>query len=234
MKAAERNFLFIIAGIAVVEFIINFFYEVGFFIYAIFIGIILVVMENEIQHTKEEKALIFLMIIPLCRLASLFLDVNFFWSTLIFYLLVISLVIYYSIKFWFRVRKNPFIGNPFYFLAVLLFSLTAWALAKYAFQVEFSGIVFLIPIIAYAEEIYFRGGFQNLTHAWFGQYSIIFTSLLYAIFSISHGFYFMLIAFLASLILSTLYYFTKNLYVSFALNIVLHVLAIIFYPVIFQ
>ena len=157
MKETERNFLLIIVGLAIVEFILNSFPTIGFFIYAVFVGIILIVMENEIQHTKEEKVLIFLAIIPICRLAEIFLNFNFFWNTLVFYLLVISLTVFYAIKFWFRIRKNPFIGNPLYFVIVLLLATSATIVAKYAFKMDFVGLVFLIPIIAYAEEIYFRG-----------------------------------------------------------------------------
>jgi membrane protease YdiL (CAAX protease family) len=234
MKPVERTFLLVIVGLAVVEFVLNSFYEIGFLVYAIFVGVILLLMENEIGHTKEEQALIFLMIIPICRLAELFLNFNVFWNTLIFYILVIGLTMFYAIKFWFRIRKNPFVGNPIYFLIVLFAAGAGALVAKYAFHAGFAGIIFLIPIIAYAEEIYFRGSVQRLTNEWFGNFSILITSFLYAIFGISYGFVFVLIAFFASLVISTLYHFTKNLYVSFVLNMVFHVLLFIFYPVVFS
>lgn len=233
MKEIERNFLLVLVGFAIVEFLLNSFLTLGFFIYAVFTGVILIMMENEIQHTKEEKVLIFLMILPICRLASIFLNFNFFWNTLIFYLLVIGLTIFYSIKFWYRTRKTPFIGNPFYFLTVLLISGIGWAVGKYAFKVDFAGIIFLILIIAYAEEIFFRGGLQKLVQEWFGNFSIIIVAFVYAIFSLSYGLVYVLVAFFAGLILSTSYHFTKNIYLGFVLNIIFHVLVFIFYPVVF-
>ena len=113
MEQIERNFLLVMLGIPIVEYILNSFYAVGFVIYAVFVGLVLIVMENEIGPTKEEKVLVFLMIIPICRLAELFLGFNFFWNTLLFYLLTIGLVVYYAIKF--KVKTRPFIGNPGYF-----------------------------------------------------------------------------------------------------------------------
>ncbi|MCX6750524.1 MAG: hypothetical protein NTZ83_03630, partial [Candidatus Pacearchaeota archaeon] len=168
MEQIERNFLLVMLGIPIVEYILNSFYAIGFAIYAIFVGVILVVMENEIGHTKEEKVLIFLMIIPICRLAGLFLNFNFFWNTLIFYLLIIGLVLYYSIKF--KIKTRPFIGNLGYFIIVLLVAGVASLVAKQVLHWEFANLILLIPLIAYAEEIFFRGGFQNLTEEWFGSF----------------------------------------------------------------
>ena len=229
MNSTERNFLIAMVGLAIVEYLLSSFPVVGFFVYAVFVGLILVLMENEIKHTKEERVLIFLMILPICRLVEIFLNLGFFWSTLLFYLTLIGLVIYYAIKFWMRFEKTPFIGNPTYFLVVLGISGIAWAGVKYVFNWNFPEIAFLIPLIAYAEEIYFRGGFQNLTKEWFGNFSILLTAFIYAVFSLSYGFTFMLIAFFAALISSTLYHLTKNLYLSYALNVGFHVLLFVFY-----
>jgi membrane protease YdiL (CAAX protease family) len=139
--------------------------------------------------------------------------------------------VYYSIKF--KIKTRPFIGNPVYFVLVLLLAGAASLVGKQVFHWGFANLILLIPIIAYAEEIFFRGGFQNLTEEWFGSFSILFTSFIYAAFSISYGFSFVLLAFFGSLIISTLYHFKKNLYISFVLNIVFHVLVFVFYPGIF-
>jgi len=229
MEQIERNFLLVMLGIPIVEYILNSFYAIGFAIYAIFVGLVLILMENEVGPTKEEKVLVFLMIIPICRLAELFLNFNFFWSTLLFYLMVISLVVYYSIKF--KIKTRPFIGNPGYFLIVFLVAGAGSLVASYVLHWDFANLILLIPIIVYAEEIFFRGGFQNLTEEWFGNFSILFTSFVYAAFSLSYGFSFVLIAFFACLVISTLYHFTKNLYLTYALNLIFHVVIFVFYPV---
>jgi membrane protease YdiL (CAAX protease family) len=194
----------------------------------VLVGVVLIMMENEIEIDKDEKLLIFLMIIPICRLAELFFNFSFFWNTLIFYLMVISLVIYYAIKL--KIKSWPFIGNPSYLLIVAFVGGVLSLFAKQVLHLEFVGLIFLIPIIAYAEEIYFRGGFQNLAKDCFGSLAILFTALLYAAFCISYGFTFVLIAFFAALVLSTLYHFTKNLYLTFALNIIFHVVVFLFFP----
>lgn len=233
MNSIERNFVIALVGLAIVEYLLSSFPEIGFFVYAIFVGLILVLMENEVKHTKEEKLLIVLMVLPICRIAEIFLNLKFFWSTLVFYLFIIGLTIYYTIKFWLRFEKTPFIGNPTYFLVSLGLSGIAWAASKYFLNWEFSEIVFLIPLIVYAEEIYFRGAFQNLSNEWFGNFSILLTAFIYAVFSISYGFAYVLIAFSAALILSSLYHITRNIYISYVLNIVFHVLLFAFYPVVY-
>ena len=232
MEQIERNFLIVLLGIPIVEYILYSFYSVGFIIYAVFIGIVLILMENEMGPTKEEKVLVFLMIIPICRLAELFLGFDFFWNTLIFYTLVVCLVAYYAIKF--KIKTKPFIGNPSYLLGIFLVGGLGSMAVKYFLQWEFAGLIVIIPLIAYAEEIYFRGGFQTLTQEWFGNFSILLTSFLYAAFSISYGFSFVLIAFFASMIISTFYHFKKNLYFTFILNLVFHIVLFLVYPAIFS
>ncbi|MGY4884376.1 MAG: CPBP family glutamic-type intramembrane protease [Nanobdellota archaeon] len=229
MEQIERNFLLVVLGIPIVEYVLNSFYTIGFAIYAIFVGLVLILMENEIGPTKEEKVIVFLMIIPICRLAELFLGLNFFWSTLLFYLMVIGLVVYYAIKF--KIKTKPFIGNPGYFLIVFMIGGVGSLVGKHVFGWSFADLILLVPIIAYAEEIFFRGGFQNLTQEWFGNFSILLTSFVYAAFSLSYGFAFVLIAFFASLIISTFYHFKKNLYITYLLNIVFHVVIFLFYPI---
>jgi membrane protease YdiL (CAAX protease family) len=232
MEQIERNFLLVMLVIPFVEYILSNFYAVGFVIYAIFVGTVLIVMENELGPTKEEKVLVFLMIIPICRLAELFLNFNFFWNTLLFYFMVIGLVVYYAIKF--KIKTRPFIGNPIYFIIVVIVAGIASVVAKQVLGWSFANLIFLLPIVAYGEEIFFRGGFQNLTSEWFGSFSILFTSFIYAAFTISYGFSFVLIAFFASLVISTIYHFTKNLYLSYVLNLIFQVLIFVFYRGIFQ
>lgn len=232
MEQIERNFLLVMLGLPIIEYVLNSFYSVGFIVYAVFVGVVLILMENEIGPTKEEKTLVFLMIIPICRLAELFLNLNFFWSTLLFYLMIIALVVYYALKF--KIKTKPFIGNPGIFLIVLGVSGVASLATRYLLNWNNYSLVFLIPIIAYAEEIFFRGGFQNLTKEWFGNFSILLTSFVYASFSLSYGFVFTLIAFFSSLIISTFYHFKRNLYITYLLNIGFHVVLVVLYPGIFS
>jgi membrane protease YdiL (CAAX protease family) len=223
----ETYFIWAIVGLFGVELMLNMFFNLGFLIYAVLIGVILILAENEIHMNKSEKLLIFLMILPIARIAGLFLEFNFFWNTLIFYLLVIFLVVYYSLKF--KIRTRPFIGNPLYFLFVVLVGGLLSILGKQIFHFEFAYLIFLISIIAYAEETLFRGGLQNLTRDCFGNLAILSTSLLYAIFSMNYGLEFFAIAFFSSLIISTVYRFTKTLYLPFLLNIIFHVIAFMYY-----
>jgi membrane protease YdiL (CAAX protease family) len=228
MKLKGTEFLWAITGIFLVELMLNMFFKIGFLLYALFVGVVLILMEREGYTNKDERILIFLMIIPITRLAEVFITFDFFWKTLIFYLFIIFLVIYYSVKL--QVKSKPFIGNPIYFIGIALIAGAGGIVAKYVFHFEFASLIFLIPIIAYGEEILFRGGIQNLTRESFGPLCILFTSFLYATFSMGLGFQFFIIAFGVSLIISTLYYFTKNLYLAFVLNLIFHVAVFIIYP----
>ena len=77
MKSVERNFIIALVGLAIVEYLLSSFPTIGFFVYAVFVGLILILMENEVKHTKEEKLLIILMILPICRIAEIFLNLEF-------------------------------------------------------------------------------------------------------------------------------------------------------------
>ncbi len=223
----EISFGWAIIGLFFVELLLNLSYGFGLFLYAVFVGIVLISMENEIYIKNEEKLLILLMILPISRLGSLFLKFDFFWNTMILYIFLIFLTIYYGLKF--RIKSKPFIGNPFYFIGIILISGTISLISKYIFNFKFSEILFLIPIIAYSEEILFRGGIQNLTQECFGNLSIFSTSLIYGIFSMNFGFEFFLIAFGFSMISGLFYHFSKNLYITFILNVIFHAIIFIFY-----
>ena len=63
----EMTFILVIIGIFFAELNLNLFSEFGFLIYAILVGVILILMENEVVMTKYEKIFLFS-----CRAASSF------------------------------------------------------------------------------------------------------------------------------------------------------------------
>jgi membrane protease YdiL (CAAX protease family) len=227
-----KTFLLVILGIFISELIFQLNQTLGFVIYAILLGIVLVSMEKDITLDKSEMLLIFLMIVPIARISELFLPFSPFWKIFAFYAVIAFLAIYYGAKFWIKPHDIK-LEDMSYPVIIAVASVFAMAGAEYFFGMKNSIIIPLIFFIAYAEEILFRGEIQNLTNEKYGPvYAVFFTSLLYGIFSMSYGFPIFLFAFLASLILCVTYQYTKNIYLTFIMNVVFHALFFTLYPVV--
>jgi membrane protease YdiL (CAAX protease family) len=214
-------------GIILSEIVLNFSEIAGFALYIVLVGLALVSMENDIYITKSEKLLAFMMVIPIARISEFFLDFGFFWKTLIFYLILAFLAVYYIGRFKLDAEYN--IGSIVYPIALLIAGVLGAIGAKYFLGFQQPEIVFLIPLMAYSEEILFRGAIQNLTKDCYTVvHSIVFPSLLYTIFSLSFGFPIVLIALLVSVIISFVYFYTKSLLMPFIINLLFNA-ALIFY-----
>lgn len=227
----KLTFIFVILGILISELIFNWNQTAGFVIYSALLGVVLISMEKDIHFEKSEVLLIFLMIIPIARIAELFIPFGGFWKVFIFYAIIIFLAVYYAGKFRIRSGETE-LEDLSYPLVIVVVGVLAMGGAELIFHMEHSIIIPIILLIAYAEEILFRGEIQNLTMEKYGPvYAIICTSLLYGIFSISYGFPIFMFAFAASLILCTVYRFTKSIYLTFIINVVFHAALFTFYPI---
>jgi membrane protease YdiL (CAAX protease family) len=214
-------------GIILSEIVLNFSEIAGFALYIVLVGLALVSMENDIYITKSEKLLAFMMVIPIARISEFFLDFGFFWKTLIFYLILAFLAVYYIGRFKLDAEYN--IGSIVYPIALLIAGVLGAIGAKYFLGFQQPEIVFLIPLMAYSEEILFRGAIQNLTKDCYTVvHSIVFPSLLYTIFSLSFGFPVVLIALLVSVAASLIYHYTKKMILPIILSILFHSLLFIF------
>lgn len=226
----KTTFFFVIIGILLAELIFKWNQTAGFVIYAIFLGIVLISMEKDITLDKSEMLLILLMIVPMARISELFLPFGSLWKIFAFYAVIVLLAVYYAKKFWIKSGKIE-IDDLSYLLVIAVVSIFTMAGAEYFFHINNSIIIPLIFFIAYAEEILFRGEIQNLTNEKYGGfYAVFFTSLLYGIFTISYGFPIFLFAFIASIILCIIYHFTKNIYLTFIINLVFHIVFFTLHP----
>jgi membrane protease YdiL (CAAX protease family) len=227
-----KTFFFVILGIFVSELIFQWNQTAGFVIYAVLLGVVLVTMEKDITLDKSEMLLIFLMIVPIARISELFLPFSPLWKIFAFYAVIAFLAIYYGAKFWIKSGNVKF-EDLSYPLVIAILSVFAMAGAEYFFGMKNSIVIPLVFFIAYAEEILFRGEIQSLTSEKYGPvYGVFFTSLLYGIFTISYGFPVYIFAFIASIILCVTYQYTKNIYLTFIINVVFHALFFTLYPVI--
>lgn len=209
----------VIVGILISEILLVYAKIWGFLIYTIVAGVILVSMEKDNYMTKGEQILVLLLIIPILRISEFFIDFNILWKSIIFYGLMIALTYIYIAKF--SLYKEYPVSNVKNHALVILAGLIG---AYFAWRFwSFDGIIFLIPFIAYAEELLFRGAFQNLIREKYGMwYSLAIVPILYTIFSLSQGFPMFLYILIASVVICVVYKYTKSILVTMAINMILH------------
>jgi membrane protease YdiL (CAAX protease family) len=223
--------IIVLAGLLISELIFRVNQTYGFVVYAVVIGIVLISMERDTYINKSDVLLIFLMIVPIARISELFIPFNSLWKIFVFYSIVTFLAVYYGNRFLVKSGEMD-VGDLSYTLFAVVIGVVLSLCAKFILNMKSPWIIFLIILIAYAEEILFRGEIQNLSEERYGKvYAVLFTSLLYGIFSISYGFPIFLFAFAASLILCLIYRFTKNIYLTFLWNVIFHVLFFGFYVI---
>lgn len=229
----KLTFIFVILGILLAELIFEWNQTAGYIIYSVLVGIVLISMEKDIHLNKSEMLLIFLMIVPIARISELFIPFGGVWKVFIFYAIIVFLALYYAGKFWIK-SKEIELHDLSYPLILIIFSIVAMGCAEWIFKMENSIIIPLILFIAYAEEVLFRGEIQNLTADRFAPiYAILCTSILYGIFCITYGFPIFLFGFAASLILCFIYHFTKNLHLTFIINVIFHAVFFTFYAFVY-
>jgi len=217
-----KKYLLIILGMFLFlsEIILQLSPEFGFICYSVLIGGCLISMASEEELDNHGKLLVVFTILPIIRIAELFVQFEFIWRSFIVYYILAFLVLFYSLKF----KINPgYNKNKLYLLPiVILLGLSFGLFVNFAFDLEkYSSFVLLLPVLVFSEEVLFRGLIQNLSEKCYGELaSIIFTSVLYVIFSLSHGLPFVLIMLVFSLISCVIYNYSKNIYLTMAFSFV--------------
>ncbi len=215
----------------------------GLFLYAMLIGIVLIKIDKDTSISitksdisinkkdlisKADKLLLFLMIVPILRITEFFIDFNSFFNIFIFYSMLIVLSIFYLNRFSldkeynFHRKKNLFyiLFGSFSLIIFFYFYLDLWE----------GFLIFLVPMIAYGEEILFRGGIQNLIKDYYEPLlSIILTSLIYTIFSLTYGFPIIIGIFLISALISFIHLITKSLALGIIINMIMHIILFTFF-----
>ena len=216
----EKTLVGIFAGIILLaEIIFSYSSAFGAFLYLVIINAVLFLLASSKKLDSYSKMMIVLLVIPIVRVAYLFVDLGYIWRILVVYLLMLFLGYYYSVKFGID------LGEKTEHLSFLPFVLIIGGLLGFAFSDFFDmnvrGLIFILPLVAFAEEIYFRGLLQNLTRENFGfAYSIIFPSVLYSFLVIGLGIYVAVFLFLMSILSSIIYHNTRNIFLSITLNFV--------------
>jgi membrane protease YdiL (CAAX protease family) len=230
VKMKKQFFVLLVEIFFVLELVLIFNQTVGFFAYLVFVGIMLVILEKNATLSLSYKMLIFITIIPIARICEFFIEFDFFWKTAVFYFVISFLVIFYTRKF----KINP--GYKTKSLWFLPFSIFIGGFLGYAgnYLLNFDktpDFLILLPFIAFSEEILFRGMIQNFARKSYGaSFSIITTSLLFAIFSLSLGIGFAFFIFVCSMFTGIIYDETGNIWLTMPINLIINLLLFIVNP----
>lgn len=193
----------------------------GVFLYSLLITGCLIALSKKESLDNYGKLIIVFMILPIIRIVELFLVFEIFWRVFVVYFILLFLVSFYCLKF----KINPGYTKEKLGLLpwVILVAVFLGFMGNVLFEFDkYLGFVFLIPIIAYSEEVLFRGLIQNLGEKSCGVFcSIFFSSFLYGIFSLSFGFSVIFI-FIIAFVIGLTYYFTKNIFLTIAINMIFH------------
>ncbi len=212
-------FIFLIIAFLLSELILSINRNAGFLIYVIIIGILLINLEKDETLSHSEKLLVFLMIVPIARISELFINFSFFWKTVMFYFAISFLVVLYTRRF----KINPgYTKSRLWFLpiSIIIGICLGYAGSLIFNSGEYLEILFLLPFIVFSEEILFRGMIQNYAKKEYGSIiSIIGTSLLFAVFSLSHGFALAYFMFMANIIMCLIYDRTENIWLTLPINL---------------
>ena len=103
-------FLILVLALFLSEIALNFKISLGFILYGALIALSLLSLSHVKTLNNYGKIIIVFMIIPIVRLTGLFIELGFFWKTLISYSILLFLAFYYSIRFKlsFKLRKEMF------------------------------------------------------------------------------------------------------------------------------
>lgn len=231
IKLKKPFFVFLALVFFLSEIILSTNNYLGVLIYALLIGVVLFDLEEYEFLNNNRKLLIFLMILPIARISELFIGFDFLWKTVMFYFVICFLIIFYTKKF----KINPGytkIKLWFFPISIIIGVCLGYMGGLYFnFEKHFE-LLFLLPFIVFSEELLFRGLIQNHTKKEFGSmFAIIFTSILFAIFSLSFGFKFLYFIFAANLIMCLIYDKTENIWLTIPINLCINLfLFIIAFP----
>ena len=160
--------VFVILILILSEILLNINEIIGFILYGCLIALCLLSLSHTKLLNEYGKLIIVLMIVPIVRIVELFLSLEFFWEVLISYSILLFLSFYYSVRFKLdHGHKKEKLGwLP---LAVII-GIDLGLLGNFFFSFEkYSWLIYLIPLIAYSEEILFRGMIQNLIYKGIGK-----------------------------------------------------------------
>ena len=200
------------------EIVLKFSGDVGIFMYLILMTATLLILARNEKLDETSVLIIALLVVPLIRISELFLDVSFVWKVFVGNAILLFVGYYYSVRFGIDLGEN------LKGLLVLPFIVAIGALLGIlgGFGAEKSlGLLMVLPLVAFSEEIFFRGLMQNLIGKRCGViYALVFPAVIYGVMSIGLGYWLAGLFFIMSFLSGVVYWATKNVFLSMVLNLV--------------
>lgn len=199
----------------------------GFLMYSVlFLGSLIIFSKQE-KLDNFGKLAVFLLVLPVLRIAQLFVVFDSFWTTAIVYYLMFFLAAFYSFKF----KEDPgYSVNGLWLLVLVVpLSLGIGFVGSVFLDIEPSlGILVMLPLVVFAEELLFRGLIQRTAEHEFGSViAVIGTSLLYALFGLSFGTSAFVFFLVFSVVAGAVYSFSENLYLTLVLNFIVSLMVFV-------
>lgn len=221
-KTPKKLIFMILAVMLFSEILLQINELVGFVCYTLLITGILLTLINLEKIDDSAKLIILFMIFPMIRILELFLHLSFYWRISVVYYLFLFLTIFYFIKFGFDFKSKQ---KSFWFilLSLVLGGIFGFLGSNFLEVQKSFWFITILPIIAFSEEVFFRGMIQKLIEKNYGiAYGIILTSMFYAIASLGLGIGLLPFFLLFSLVLSIIYSITKNVWLTLIMNLIVH------------
>ena len=215
----KKYILFLlVAGILLAELTFQSDARIGFLLYAFLVGGVLIALSSDYYAGPSTKIIISFMILPLLRISEIFLKLSYFSRVLFIYTSLAFLVIFYTYRF------EKHVGFTKRYLAwlpvAIIIGIALGVLGNYIFALDrHIELLYLMPLVAFSEEMLFRGLIQKeLRENYSHLMSIFVSALLYFIFGLSYGVLIAVFFFAVSIISAIFYDKTQNIYLSIALN----------------
>lgn len=196
----------------------------GFLFYNVLIAGCLIALSQKEKINNDGKLMISLLILPVIRVTELFIQFSYSTRVFLVYFILFFLVLVYAIKFKvdFKNWKKALYILPLTLAAGAIIGIAGNSLFSLG---KFPEFIFFLPVIAFSEEVLFRGLIQKFIKKEYSLFSsIFFPSLLYGIFSLSFGLGFALFMFIANIFLCIIYYNTENVWITIPINLLMNLI----------
>jgi len=205
------------------EIILKYDSNIGAVMYLALMSLALIILSRQDILDKVSQMIIILLVVPLVRIAGLFIDLPYIWKISVGSGILLFLGLYYFYKF------DLDIGNFSKHLGILPIVLCMGAVIGIFGNFLFSGsgsliLIAILPLVVFSEEIFFRGLIQNSIEKSCGVfYSLVIPSVIYGALSIYLGVGLAGLFFLVSFLSGIIYFSTKNLFLSVVFNLAVSV-----------
>jgi membrane protease YdiL (CAAX protease family) len=202
------------------EIILRFSNNLGAFMYLILMSLTLFVLSREDDLNDFSQMIVILLVVPLVRVAGLFIDLPYIWKVSLGYSMLLFLGIYYVLKF------KIDIGSDFDYLWVFPFVGGIAIIVGILGNVLFSSggnliLISVLPLIVFSEEIFFRGLMQNSIEKSCGViYSVVAPALIYGALSIYLGIGMTIFFLIMNIFCGIVYSSTKNIFLGIFFNLI--------------